>query len=97
MKTVNGKRVPYTAEEFTVSLKQVLSLAGFDAKAFSIHSFRRGSATFASANGIPDEVIKDQGAWRSPCYKRYIALETQRREDFAAQMSQAVINALALP
>lgn len=80
---------PYTAKEFVGSMRNVLHIAGYDASRFSVHSFRRGSATFAASIGIPTEAIKAQGTWRSTCYERYIDRDKQLREDFASKMGAA--------
>ncbi|OQV20804.1 hypothetical protein BV898_05150 [Hypsibius exemplaris] len=48
----NGSRQPYTAQMFSTTLKHLLKTAGYEPQHFSIHSFRRGAATFAAAAGI---------------------------------------------
>ena len=44
------------------------------ARRFSGHSLRRGGATFAFQCGIPSELIKLQGDWRSDAYMLYLSL-----------------------
>lgn len=57
---------PMTAAQFNARLKR---LAGQE---YSSHSFRRGGATHALSCGIPGEVIKILGDWRSSAYMSYL-------------------------
>jgi hypothetical protein len=43
----------------------MLSLAGFDAKNFGLHSPRIGAATDAFFHKVPDHVIDQRGRWKS--------------------------------
>ncbi|OWA53551.1 hypothetical protein BV898_17974 [Hypsibius exemplaris] len=86
----NGSRQPYTAQMFSTTLKHLLKTAGYEPQHFSIHSFRRGAATFAAASGISEDVIRAQGTWRSSCYKRYIDRDVEQRQQFANQVKEAV-------
>ncbi|SOV02995.1 uncharacterized protein UDID_18103 [Ustilago sp. UG-2017a] len=36
------------------------------------HSFRRGAATWAAANGADADTIRALGRWRSDCFRRYV-------------------------
>ena len=87
--TKNLKQVPLTSSKFNRTLRKVLYRAGYDAKRFSIHSFRRGAATFASQLGIPADSLKAQGNWKSECYTRYISRESNLRHVFASSLSSA--------
>ena len=42
-------------------MKEALTVAGIDCKAYSGHSFRSGAATTAAKLGIPDATIKMLG------------------------------------
>jgi hypothetical protein len=84
--------IPLDATDFTRIFRSRLGRNGFPGKDFSIHSFRRGSATFASATGISNDVIKTQGAWHSDCYEEYVDQDSERRQAFAKSMGQAVGN-----
>ena len=55
-------------------IKHLASLVSLDPKDFSGHSLRRGGATFAFQCGIPAELIKLQGDWRSDAYMLYLSL-----------------------
>ena len=64
--------VPLTGSVFVSKLKKVLSLCGVDPKKFGAHRFRRGSATWALCCGIPGEVVKIFGDWKSTAYLSYL-------------------------
>lgn len=49
------KIVAMDAQLFTKLLRKILSHLGYAAETFSIHSFRRAAATFASSVGISSE------------------------------------------
>ena len=57
---------PISSAKFTSRLK---ALAGIE---YGTHSFRRGGATHALSCGIPGEVIKVMGDWKSSCYLQYL-------------------------
>ena len=78
-----------SANEFAEILKNSLRTAGFDERGFSIHSIRRGSATFAASSGVSVAAIKAQGTWTSSCYERYIDRDTALRKGFTENMAAA--------
>ena len=57
-----------TYPQFSRFLARSLQAIGADPGEFSPHSFRRGGATFAFDCGLPAELIKLQGDWRSDAY-----------------------------
>ena len=59
--TKNRKDVALTSAKFNRTLREVLRRAGFSASRFSVHSFRRGAATYASQTGISADSLKAQG------------------------------------
>ena len=63
-----------TAKSLNDGIKHLASLISLDPKDFSGHSLRRGGATFAFQCGIPAELIKLQGDWRSDAYMLYLSL-----------------------
>lgn len=70
-----GGRTAMTHNWFGKRLKEVLTEAGVEAWKYSGHSFRSGGATFAFECGLPMEIIKMQGDWRSDAYLRYVRVE----------------------
>ena len=63
---------PMTSGLFIKKLKQCMSLCGVNAVSYSSHSFRRGSATWALSSGIPGEIVKIMGDWKSSVYLDYL-------------------------
>ena len=53
-------------------LRHYLKILGYDAKAFSGHSLRRGAAVSATAAGVSDALIQLLGRWSSDAYKVYL-------------------------
>jgi len=68
----NGVGQPLTGQSFNRKLKSLLSALGLDPVKYGSHSFRRGSATWALSSGIPGEVVKQMGDWRSAVYMDYL-------------------------
>ena len=67
-----AKNEPLTYRQFQAMLKESISTAGMDATQYSSHSFRRGGASWSFLAGVPTEMIKLMGDWRSDAYLRYI-------------------------
>lgn len=67
-----GKKSVMTYALFTKVLKSALKRVGLPVSQYSGHSFRRGGATHALQCGIPAEVIKAQGDWKTLCYLDYV-------------------------
>jgi hypothetical protein len=71
---VNKSKMRY--QEFRKNLKEVCRLLGYDEDMLGTHSLRRGSVTDQFRFGIPDQVIKTSGCWKSAVFQRYIDQET---------------------
>ncbi|KAG5717591.1 hypothetical protein E4T56_gene5241 [Termitomyces sp. T112] len=67
---LDGKALSYNF--FVKSIREALSLAGFNPGSFVGHSFRRGAASAAAAAGYSNYEIQLLGRWRSDSYKLYI-------------------------
>lgn len=80
-----------TYSRFLDALKRLLTITGYDARAYAGQSFRRGGATFAMSAGVPTEFIKLQGDWHSNAYQLYAGVT--RATQLAAV--QRMANALA--
>lgn len=87
----NGVLVPLNAERFVYWLRQSLRLTDLVAENFSIHSFRKGAATFSSACGVTADELKAQGNWRSDCFKQYILRDAELRKSFAKTVRDGVV------
>ena len=75
-----GDGTSLTYKQFQNRLRGVLAAVGVpDPQAFTSHSFRRGGATFAYLCGVPTEIIKLLGNWKSDCYQKYLHLPLEAR------------------
>ena len=65
---------PLLYSSFNVKLKGLLKALAFDPSRYSGHSFRRGGASWALMQGLPGEIIKLLGDWKSPVYLSYLSV-----------------------
>jgi hypothetical protein len=72
---------PLTGPAFNKRLKELVAVCGEDPSTFGSHSFRRGSATWALCCGVPGEVVKLWGDWKSSAYLDYLDHLPQRVHD----------------
>ena len=86
----SGNAKPLTAAKFTKYLRLILSLSDYDSPRYSVHSFRRGGATYAASIEVPAVCLKAQGQWRSSCYLQYVQREDAQRNQFANMMSASL-------
>ncbi len=66
-----------TRQTLTIHIRNLLTMAGYEAAHFASHSFRIGAATTAAAAGLPDWTIQALGRWSSSCYTLYIRTPPQ--------------------
>ena len=86
-----GSKVAFTYPQFQLKLRKVLKKAGYREKAFSSHSMRRGSATFAHRAGVPKELIQVHGDWASDAYKRYLEYPVEIRALVSFKMRNKIL------
>lgn len=86
----HASNIPMTHQQFSDKLRSCLTTIGFDASKYSGHSFRRGGATFALQCGLPIELIKIQGDWRSNACERYLQPSFEMRKTVAVTMGAGV-------
>ena len=79
-----------TYPRLTFWFKKWLAQAGFNNANYSMHSFRRGGATFLHEANIPGQIIKLLGDWASDCYLRYIDLTLNARTQAAVEFADLV-------
>ena len=77
-----------TYSKFMKNLRFLLQMIGTDPKRFGTHSFRRGGATLAFRAGVPADLIKTQGDWKSDAYQRYIEVSVDDKLNVAKLMNQ---------
>lgn len=63
-----------TYKVFLSKFRSCLTRVGYDAQLYATHSFRRGGAAFAFQCGLPPELIKAQGDWKSDAYLSYLSV-----------------------
>ena len=74
----DGNSMTYRA--FQNKLRLVLRRAEVEfPQDYSSHSFRRGGTTFAFLCGVPSEMIKTLGGWRSDSYLKYLEFPLEAR------------------
>ena len=77
-KLSTGKSLTYRA--FQQKFRDTLKLAGVNNyRSFSSYSFRRGGTTFCFLSGVPTEIIRLLGNWRSDCFLAYIEFPLETR------------------
>jgi hypothetical protein len=60
---------------------------GLNAQHFAGHSLRRGGATSLALRGVPADIIRVLGRWRSLCYRLYIDMSTEALRQSVARMA----------
>ena len=84
---------PITYSQFSRFLAKSIQAVGVDPSSFLPHSFRRGGGggggpTFAFDCGIPAELIKLQGDWRSDAYLVSWEMSDQQKRATVTVMAQ---------
>ena len=79
-----------TYPQFSRFLARSLQAIGADPGEFSPLSFRRGGATFAFDCGLPAELIKLQGDWRSDAYLVYLEMTDHQKRTAVNAMAHAL-------
>jgi integrase len=87
-----GKLSFLTFHVFDKELKRLISRIGLDPTLYSGHSFRRGGATWAFAQGFTSEALKLLGDWKSDAFLLYIHLSFNTRVELANRLSCSLIN-----
>ena len=70
-------------------MRKALSAAGLNPENYAGHSFRIGAATTAAACGVPVEVIKTLGQWRSEAYQLYVRLPNSQLSSISRSLARA--------
>ncbi len=88
--TVLGTR-SLTQPTFVSKLRFYLNLINLPSMSYSGHSFRRGGASWAFESGVPGELIKLVGDWRSSAYLQYLEAPLHQKLQ-ASQLMASHIN-----
>ena len=65
---------PLSRTQLVSEVRAALQAAGMDPSKYAGHSFRIGAATTAAACGVPVDIIKMLGRWRSDAYQLYVKI-----------------------
>ena len=87
---VAGKVLALSANQLIYRLRKWLILIGAEPSIYSLHSLRRGGATFAYQSNMEGEMIKLLGDWASDTYKRYVDISMDKRYDLMKQFVEAL-------
>lgn len=82
-----GNITSLNADHFTQLLKRLLKRLGYNPSGYSLHSFRRGGATYAVKVGVSSDELKAQGTWQSECYQQYVTRERELRESYSCRIA----------
>lgn len=85
---------PLTYNTFLNIFKAGITRVGLDPAYYAGQSFRRGGATFAREAGVPDEVIRAMGDWKSDAWQAYVSATAVLRERAAFSLAKAVEEAM---
>ena len=69
---------PLRYPQFVKDLKKLMTRLGCTS-GYSGHSFRRGGACYLLLLGVPGEIIKLMGDWRSDAYQSYLDVSLKTR------------------
>ncbi len=75
----SGDPVPLLARDIQRWFRHWLGLVGENPAQFSLHSLRRGGATWAFQRGLPAPMIRTLGDWASDAYLRYLDTDLDLR------------------
>ena len=87
----------FTYNSFVKKLRHHLSTLGLDPKNYAGHSFRRGGASFAYLSGVPIEMIKALGDWRSDTVLFYLTMPLSVRLHSANMLCKTILSHYPTP
>lgn len=86
----NGTLAPLTQGQLATRFQELISAVGLNTKLYSLHSLRRGGATFARLAGVSTDLIKMHGDWKSNCYELYIKIPLSQRLSLTQDMAKLI-------
>ncbi len=89
--------VPMTQSVFVDYLRLCLSALNLHARSYSGHSFRRGGASWAFHAGVPGELVKLLGDWRSDAYLKYLHSPLADRLSVSTTMAKCIADSYKSP
>lgn len=86
-----GSIIPIHAPMLDTYLKRLLKTAEIsNSECLTMHSFRRGGASFYFSSGVPGEIVQLFGNWASDCYLRYLRFTRESLLEAAFLVSRSV-------
>ena len=82
----------FTYNMFISKLRDHLTTMGIDPQSYAGHSFRRGGASFAYQSGVPLELIKALGDWRSDTILIYLTMPLTIRLRSANMLCKSILS-----
>ena len=77
----SGHMQVLTQADVRLRIATLMDLLGYVSNQYGTHSLRRGGATFLLLSGVPVEVIKSIGDWKSDCVLKYLTPDIQAKFD----------------
>ena len=81
----------FTYNLFISKLRDHLTSMGINPQSYAGHSFRRGGASFAYQSGVPLELIKALGDWRSDTILIYLTMPLSIRLRSANMLCKSIL------
>ena len=78
-----------THPRLVLEQRKALAEAALKPEGYAGHSFRIGAATTIVGCGIPVEVIKTLGRWKSQAYQLYVRLPTDQLSGINKKLAQS--------
>jgi hypothetical protein len=83
-----------TSRMLSAQFRQLIQQLQLPQSTFTLHSLRRGGATFCHTLGVPLQQIQTHGTWSSDAVWSYLTPDLAHKSSIANTMSQAVQSAI---
>ena len=80
-----------TRPRLVVEVRKALTQAGINPDDYASHSFRSGAATTAVACGVPVDIIKTLGRWKSNAYQLYVRLPREQLSGISKTLASSKV------
>ena len=88
---VTQKLTPFTYPQFMCKLRSTLMILSLPGKDYAGHSFCRGGASYAFQAGIPIELIKILGDWKSDAMLLYLTVPLSIRLQSINEITKSLL------
>ena len=80
-----------TRPRLVVEIRKALAQAGINPDDYAGHSFHIGAATTAAACGVPVDIIKTLGRWKSNAYQLYVRLPREQLSGISKTLASSKV------